>query len=440
MEILILLGLTLINGLFSLSEIALISVKSSRIQTLVEQGDRRASTVQKLKADPESFLSAIQVGITLIGIVSGAFGGATLSDDFRHHLERLGFAPDWSQGLSLVLVVGTITCFTIVVGELVPKSIALNNPEKIALASSDLVATLSRLAYPLVRLLALSTQAILKVLRVQERPGDRLSAEELRSIIRAANLQGVLNQQESQAHHNLLRFSEQSAATLMTRRNQVEWIDLDQPVADILLQVKESTRSKFPVARGTLESIVGTLSVRDFLEQVNTPGFELEAVVRPAIVIPESVPAFSVLQLFKKHKQYIALVVDEHGQFEGLLTLHDLTEAIVGDLPDEDEDDPQDDMVEREDGSWLVSGSVLIGDLNSKLGLRLIEEEPARYTTVAGYFLARLERIPHPGSRISDLRFDGEVLDLDGHRIDKVLITPRALNSEGQAPSPSSPH
>ena len=421
MEILVIALLTLLNGLFSLSEIALVSVKPARMQIRLDQGDRRAQIVLDLLAHPEGFLSSVQVGITLIGIVSGAFGGATLTDDFQRVLLSWGLDPAISQSAALLTVIGAITYFTIVVGELVPKTLALSNPEGIALLSAPLVALFTRFTYPVVLLLSFSTQAILKLLRVKETREERLSAEELRSIIKTANLQGVLDKEESQAHHNLLCFSEQVARTLMTPRHQVEWLDSTAELSDILTQVKNSFRSKYPVGRGSLDDLVGALNLRDLLEQADQPNFELSQVIRPAIVIPEFTPAFAILQQFKKNKQYIALVVDEHGQFEGVVTLHDLTEAIIGELPEED-DDEHSEILQREDGSWLVGGRVSIRELNQHLEREVIREDRSRYTTVAGFFLNQLQRIPQPGNRISEATFMGEVIDLDGHRIDKVLI------------------
>jgi putative hemolysin len=422
MEFLVIALLTLLNGVFSLTEIALLSVKPSRIQTRADRGEVRAQTILKLLSEPERFLSSVQVGITLIGILSGAFGGATMTDDVQRWLVSAGMAPAPAHSAAWLMVVGTITYFTIVVGELVPKSLALSNPEGIALISAPMIALFTRIAYPAVKVLTSSTHLILKLLRVRERSHDRLSAEELRAIIRTANMQGVLDKEESQAHHNLLRFSEETASTLMTRRGVVEWVDCSRPLPEIVAQVKESVRSKYPVGRGSLDHIEGTLSVRDLLEQAQAPDFELSSVVRPAILIPESVPAFSILQLFKKNKQYIALVVDEHGQFEGVVTLHDLTEAIVGDLPGEDDEEvPQ--IIQRHDGSWLVDGRMPIQDLNAHFERPMIAENVSRYTTVAGYFLHKLGQIPQAGSRFSDSHWEGEVMDMDGHRIDKVLLT-----------------
>lgn len=422
MEVLIIFLLTLLNGFFSLSEIALVSVKRGRMQAIADRGSRSARTVLKLLNDPEAFLSSVQVGITLIGIVSGAYGGAALTDDMELFLSRWPALMPYTHTLALALVIGSITYFTIVVGELVPKTIALSNPEAIALVSGPIIRVFSLVTYPVVKLLSVSTSLILKLLPVKENQGERLSEEELRAIIRTANTQGLLDKEETEAHQNLFRFSEQVARTLMTHRSEVEWVDSTRPIAEIIAQVKDSPRSKFPVCKGSVDEIEGTLSIRDLLETLSTPDFDLAMVVRQPVIIPENASAYGILKLFKKNKQYIALVVDEHGQFEGVVTLHDLTEAIVGDLPDEDDAEEQ-EIIKRGDGSWLVGGQVLIGDLNQRIGVDIIDERETTYATVAGYFLGRFEHIPKPGERLVDERFHGEVIDMDGHRIDKVLIT-----------------
>jgi len=422
MEILIIALLTLLNSFFSLSEIALVSVKESRIQALADKGSSRARTILALLAAPENFLSSVQVGITLVGIISGAYGGATLTDDMEAVLRNWPAVAGYAHNLALGIVIGGITYFTIVVGELVPKSIALNDPERIALFTAPIIQVFTKITFPLVRLLSISTALIVKLLPIKEGTGDHVSEEELRAIIRTANRQGVLDKQESEAHQNLFRFSDHVAKTLMTHRSDLEWIDSTKPLAEIVAQVKDSHHSKFPVSRKAIEDVHGTLTARDLLEQYTTSGFRLEQVVNPPIIFPESAPAFTILKQFKKSKRYAALVVDEHGQFEGMVTLHDLTEAIMGDLPAED-DDGAPEIVHRQDGSLLVGGQVLIGDLNQHLGRTVMDEQETGYATVAGYFLGKLDRLPKVGDRIDAEHFAGEVLDMDGNRIDKVLIT-----------------
>ncbi|MBZ0206539.1 MAG: hemolysin family protein [Flavobacteriales bacterium] len=421
MDFLIIALLTLLNGFFSLSEIALVSVKPSRMQALAAQGSKRAKTILKLLAEPEAFLSSVQIGITLIGIVAGAYGGAALTGDLETVMSRWPLLMPYAHTVALVLVIGGITYFTIVVGELVPKSIALNSPEKVALFAAPIVRVFAQITFPLVRLLSGSTSLILKLLPLDENQDEPVSEDELRAMLRTANLQGVLEKQETEAHQNLFRFTDQVAKTLMTHSSELEWIDSEKPLAEIIEQVKESRHSKFPVCKGRIEEVLGIITLRDLLDHSSEPGFTLQEAIRPAIFIPLSTPAFTIVNRFRKHKQYAALVIDEHGSLKGMVTLHDLTEAIMGDLPDDDEDAIP-EIVERGDGTFIVGGQVLIGDLNQHMGQQLMEENTSAYATVGGFFLNRLERLPIVGDIVRDERFIGEVLDMDGNRIDKVLI------------------
>ncbi len=422
MEILIIAGLTLLNSFFSLSEIALVSVKRSRIQTLADKGNSSAKVILQLLDDPETFLSSVQVGITLIGIIAGAYGGAALTDDMVAFLSRWPVLGEHVHTIALALVISGITYFTIVIGELVPKSIALNSPERVALIAAPIIRAFSIVTMPVVKLLSVSTTLILKLLRIKDGPGDQMSEEELRSMIRTANLQGVLEEQESQAHHNLFRFTDHVAKTLMTQRSELEWVDSEASMEEIIAQVKESVHSKFPVGRGSIDEVWGIITLRDLLAAYDDPEFHLSAVVRKPIMIPLNTPAFTILNRFRKTKQYAALVIDEHGQLRGMVTLHDLTEAIVGDLPDDDEDDSP-DLVEREDGSWLLNGQLLIGDLNQTLERQLIEEQNSSYTTVAGFVLNKLSRMPVTGDIVREVEFHLDVVNMDGRRIDKLILT-----------------
>ncbi|MBX2981753.1 MAG: HlyC/CorC family transporter [Flavobacteriales bacterium] len=422
MEILIIALLTLLNSFFSLSEIALVSVKPSRIQALADQGSKRAKTILKLLAEPEAFLSSVQVGITLIGIIAGAYGGAALTGDLETFLLQWPLLMPYAHTVALVLVIGGITYFTIVVGELVPKSIALNSPEKVALFTAPIIRVFTLITFPLVRILSGSTSLILKLLPLDKSQDEPVSEDELRAMLRTANLQGVLEKQETEAHQNLFRFTDQVAKTLMTHTHELDWVDSEKPLAEIIDQVKESRHSKFPVCKGRIEEVWGILSLRDLLDHSREPGFTLQDAVRPPIFIPLSTPAFTIINRFRKHKQYAALVIDEHGSLKGMVTLHDLTEAIIGDLPDDDEDAIP-EIVERDDGSYIVGGQVLIGHLNQHTGKLLMDEDTSAYATVGGFFLNRLGHLPVVGDTIQDERFIGEVLDMDGNRIDKVLIT-----------------
>lgn len=422
MEVLVIVLLTLVNSFFSLSEIALVSVKPTRIQALADKGSERAKTILQLLSDPEGFLSSVQVGITLIGIISGAYGGAALTDDFEGLLMHWPVFGSYTHDVAMVVVIGSITYFTIVVGELVPKTIAMSDPQRIALFVAPIIKAFATATYPIVRLLAISTAVVMKLIPVRVKTNSKMSADELRAILRTANMEGVIDKESSLAHQNLFRFSDRVARTLMTHRSGVEWIDGTAPLADIIAQVRASTRSYFPVAYGRLDDIQGTAHARDLLDEATRSGFKLQDVVRPAIIIPESAPAFDILKLFQQRKHYIAIVVDEHGVFEGLVTLHDLMEAIVGDLPDEGEDlTPK--ILKRADGAYLVRGQVLIGDLNDFIGTEIMDGSSTSNTTVAGYFINKLDRIPAVGDKFKDERFSGEVLQMAGYRVDKVLIT-----------------
>lgn len=422
MEFLVIFVLTLLNGFFALSEIALVSVDPARMQARVDQGDRRARIVMKLLGDPEGFLSSVQVGITLIGIVAGAYGGANLTDDMEAVLKGWPAIAAHARTISLVLVIGGITYFTIVVGELVPKTIALGNAEGIALFTAPIIRVFAMVTFPIVKLLSASTSLLLKLMPVRTVSEERMSPEELRAILRTARMQGVLDTEESEAHQNIFRFSGLRARNLMTHRNDVEWVDSTWNTEHTEAFLRDSLRSKFPVCLGKVDDIEGTLHAREFLEQVDGPGFTIKQVMRPPIFVPENAEAFDILKLFKKNKQYIAFVVDEHGQFEGLVTLHDLTEAIVGDLPDEDETHSP-ELLQRADGSWLVDGAISIGEFNLRIGRSIIDEEETSYATLAGYILGKMEHLPKVGDHMEDDLFEAEVVDMDGNRIDKLLVT-----------------
>ena len=422
MEILIIFILTLLNGFFALSEIALVSVKKTKIEHLASQGSGRAKTILKLLENPENFLSSIQVGITLIGIVSGAYGGTALTDDLEFHLEKLAFLGAYTHDVALVLVIGCITYFTIVIGELVPKTIAMNNAESIAMVCAPIIKYFTYATYPFVKLLSISTNLIVKIFGIKENESDRVSEEELRFMLKTASKQGVLETEESQVHENLFFFTDQTAKSLMTHSSDVEWIDMLKSKEVIFDQLKESVHSKFIVSEGKIDTIKGVIYIKDFLENFSKENFNISDILQAPIYVTESTPAFKVLNLFKVNKQYIGIVVDEFGGIKGIITLHDLIEAIVGDLPDEDETD-ESYITQRSDGSYLLDGKTLVYELNQYFQQQIIEENISQYTTVSGFFLDKLKSMPVTGDRVRHERFEFEIMDMDGLRIDKILMT-----------------
>lgn len=421
MEIIILFILTLINGVFALSEIALVSLKKNRIEQKAQKGSLRAKMVLDLLKNPESFLSSIQVGITLIGVVAGAYGGSALTDDVEPLFKRVPLLAPYAEVLSIVLIVGIITYFTIVIGELIPKTIALRNAERVALNVAPLIKYFSIITYPIVKLLSFSTTAILRLLGIKEAKEEAMTEDELRLLIKAAGTEGVLEREESQMHQNLFVFTEQRARNLKTHRTEVEWIDINKPIEQISTMMRNSAHSKFLVCEGSIDNIKGIINAKDFFERKDSEGFDIKSIIQEPIYVPESMYVLDLLTLFKKYKQYMAVVVDEFGSLEGIITLHDLMEGIVGDLPDLDEvDEPE--FVEREDASYLVSGSISIHQLNAYLEKELISENSDYYTTLGGFVIFHLNKIPDTGEKFDFNGYTFEIVDLDGQRVDKVIL------------------
>jgi len=427
MEIIIILVLILLNGFFALSEIALVSVKKSRFEHLAAQGNKRAAAVLQLLRNPENFLSSVQVGITLIGIVSGAYGGAALTDDMAEYLSQFAIFGNSVHTVAMAIVIGSITYVSIVIGELVPKTLAMNNAEPIALFAIPIIKYFTIIAYPFVKLLSFSTAVIVKLFGIKERASDQISEDELRFMLKTAGKQGVLESEETQVHQNLFSFTDQTARSMLTHRSDIEWINIEDSVDEIFDRLKESTHSKFIAAEGSIDNIRGIIHIKDFLENFRRPGFNILEVIRKPIIISQNTLAFKILNIFKSQKQYIAITVDEYGGIVGIITLHDLFEAIVGDLPDEDEEI---NILKREDGSYLVNGKTPILEINQHFGRDVIEEDQSRYTTISGFILDKMRSIPMTGEKITVENLQIEVVDMDGLRIDKLLLFDKQLNIE----------
>lgn len=421
MEILILIILTFLNGFFALSEISIISVRKDRMRNKALEGNKRAQTVLDLLAEPEDFLSAVQVGITLIGVVLGAYGGAALSDDMRVVLEQVPFLVPYAQTMSIVIVVGLITYFSIVIGELIPKTIAMGNSESIALFVAPIIKAFTKFTLPLVKLLSWSTNVVIKLLRIKEPQDEIMSEEELRQIIKTAGKQGVLAKEETDLHQNIFHYSEQRAKHLKTHRVDVEWLSLQDTPQEVKEKLHSSAHSKFPVYDKVQDKVVGILNSKDFYENLLDQNAPLTALLKEPIFVPDTMYASSVLSIFRKQKQYLGVVVDEFGAVEGIITLHDILEAIVGDIPDLDEEQ-EFTFLRRDDNSYLVSGLLPIRDLNRKLKFDFIKKNPAEYETLAGFVIHQLGRIPGTGEKLVYNGFEVEIIDLDGTKIDKILL------------------
>lgn len=424
MEIIIILLLTLLNGLFSLSETALVSSKKTKLETEAKKGKSGAAAALKLLEDPEQFLSAIQVGITLIGIISGAFGGAALSGDLSIILQGWGMSQVLAEKLAMPIVVSLITYISIVVGELVPKTIALNNPEGIATLVSPLIRVFTIITFPIVKLLTVSTRILLKVLFIKDTGEQPISEEELRMMIKLANKQGTLKNKETEMLQNMLRFEDRKSALLMTPRADVVWVDKNESIQNIKHIIQEHGYNKFPVYDGEEDHIIGVFHIKDFYRRFEEDDFSLDKITYQPLYIPRTSTAIKVLETFVKQKNYFGVVVDEYGHFEGIVTQHDLAENIFGDMPDiDDVDEP--DVIKREDGSYLIEGSAAYEDIIELLGL---ENQLAKdaHETISGLLLEHLGRIPQAGEYVDIFQYRFEIMDMDALRIDKILVKLKA--------------
>jgi len=420
-EVIVIFLLILINGFFALAEISLVSVNKNRLEQLAGKGSKNAKIALQLLEQPERFLSAMQVGITLIGIVSGAYGGLTLAEKFTPVIEKIAFLKPYAGEISIVLIVGLITYLSIVIGELVPKTISMNNPEPIALATAPVVKVFTTIASPLVTLLSKSTMFLLRLMLIKPNKEQTISEEELKMLIKLANKQGVLENQESEFHHNLFKFADRRANQVMTHRNEVEWIDVNDSNGAIQQQVKDTAYSKFLVCDSEIDEVIGVMSITDYIDHYLEPDFNIRSVVKKPVYLPESMTALKVLEQFRRDKLYFGVVVNEFGSIQGIITLHDLTESIFGDLPDiEDLYEP--DIIQREDGSWLVEGNILIDKLVDNIPIDDLREREMDYATLAGYIMDKLQKVPVSGDHFTIKGVYYEVMDMDGNRIDKVLI------------------
>ena len=393
-------------------EIALVSSSKARLETLVSKGNKSARGVLKQLEEPEKFLSTIQIGITLIGIVSGAFGGVAIADDVTPLFAMIPGLEAYARNLAMITTVAVITYLSLIVGELVPKSIALSNPERYATMFSPIMILLTKVSYPFVWLLSVSTRLLNKLigLKSEERI---MTQEELKMILHQSSEQGVIDKEETEMLKDVFRFSDKRANELMTHRRDL-----------IVLHPNETKDfSKYLLVNENKDEIIGVVSVKDIILMVGSEQeFDLRKIARPALFIPESLYAKKVLELFKKNKNKFAVVVNEYGSTEGIITLHDLTESIFGDILEED-DTEEEEIVRRQDGSLLVEASMNIGDFMEEMGILSYEDiDSEDFTTLGGLAMFLIGRIPKAGDTFTYKNLQFEVVDMDRGRVDKLLV------------------
>jgi putative hemolysin len=418
-EIAIVLFLVVLNGVFALSELAIVSARRSRLRSLAEAGRRGANRALALSADPGRFLSTVQIGITAVSLIAGAYSGATLTTDLTDYLETRGVPEGAAGWLAYVVVFAAITYISLIIGELVPKNLALRHAERIACFVAPLMMALSRIAAPAVWLLDVSTKAVFWLIRQKSPRPSTVTEEEIKSLIAEAESAGVLETGERHLISGVLRLGDRPVRGLMTPRTDVDWIDATADAEEIKARVLASPQSRMPVGEGTPDHLIGVARAREVLAALLAgKPIDVRAYARKAPIIPDTTDALDVLEILRDAEVPMALIHDEYGHFEGIVTPADILEAIAG-VFRSDTDHAEPHAVPRDDGSWLLSGAMPADEMADQLGIKL----PAKrdYQTVAGFVLAALRRLPAVGEHVEALGWRFEVVDLDGRRIDKVL-------------------
>lgn len=418
-EILIVIVLTVINGVLSMSELAVVSSRPARLKVLADQGSKGAAMALRLAENPGRFLSTVQIGITLVGVLSGAFSGATLGARLSEWLGTHGFSSAAADALGVGTVVVLITYLSLILGELVPKQIALRDAERVAARVAPTMAVLAKINAPLVWLLDASGKLVLALLGQKGEAEETVTEEEVRTIIAEAETAGVLERDEREMISGVMRLADRSARALMTPRREVEVIDLSDTLDEIRAQVRATKRNRLPVQDGEADSIIGIIEMKELFEALADDKVELRSLVREAPVVLDTTGALDVLRAIRATHVHMALVFDEYGHFEGIITSSDVLEAITGAFQDEDEEEPA--IVTRADGSFLVAGWMQVDEFSHELGIHVPRD--ADYQTVAGFVLAEMNRLPNVGESFEKGHWRFEVVDLDGRRIDKLLVS-----------------
>lgn len=440
-EVLIILLLLVLNGVFAMSEIAVVTARRIRLEHRAEAGDRGARAALELAREPTQFLSTVQVGITLIGVLAGAFGGASLAEQLADGLRRSARLAPYAEGLALTIVVGAITYLSLIIGELVPKRIALGAPERIASIVARPMRAVSRVTAPVVQVLTGSTNLMLRLLGVRPHGEAGLTEEEIRAVLEQGAESGVVAPREHEIVESVFRLGDRSVGSIMTPRTELDWIDVaatgEERDRGLVAQLATERRGLYLVCEEDLDHVTGFVHAEDLLAGCLDGGaIDLGAVrttVRAPLFVPAAMPVLHLLDAFRSSRQHAAVVLDEYGGVDGLVTLHDVLEALVGDLPSMDDEDSAPTIVRSPDGSWLVDGSLPVIDVEAKLDVALHEEEgPTGYQTLAGFVLARLGRLPKQGDRFRWREHRFEVVAMDGRRIDKVLVSPPARDERGR--------
>ena len=419
MEIFILLGLILINGLFVMSEIALVSARKARLENMADKGDDMARRALDLSNKPEVFLSAAQIGITLIAILTGVYSGERFSIYLVPFFEKMGFLKNYAEGISLTIVVIIVTFLSILFGELIPKRFGLLRAEKISKLVAGPVLVFAKITHPFVWLLNKISNLFFFLFNIKKSKDDAVTEEEIKTMISEGTEAGTIEEEEREIIERVFHLGDRNITSLMTHRSDIIWFDLEDNEDKIKEKIISEPHSVYPICDGEIDNIKGVVSIKDLY--ITDDRIKFKEVMKPAMFVPENNSPYQVLEKFKQTQHHSCFIVDEYGTMQGLITLNDILEAIVGDIPQQDFTDYE--VTEREDGSFLVDAQIPFYDFLSRFDKAAwMNEGEHEFDTLAGFILHELERIPHAGDKFDWKGFRFEIIDMDGHRIDKVLV------------------
>lgn len=416
-EVLIILALIVVNGLLAMSEAALVAVRKARLQQMINEGDKQSQAAMDLVNAPNRFLSTVQLGITLISVLAGAFGSATIAETLETEFSKTAYLAPYAHSLGLGIVVVVITFLTMWAGELVPKRLGIQNPERVARAVAGPMLFISRLFSPLVNLMGAMSNFALKLMGISSAESPPVTEEELQVLLDQGTQAGIFEESEQDMVEGVFSLGNQRVYSIMTPRTEIVWLDINDSPQELLQKISESPFSRFPVCQDSLDMVLGIVKARDLLvPSLAGEPIKLKDKIRPALYIPETTFASHALEIFKEQNRELILVIDEFGSLQGLLTLNDIIEEIVGDI----ESEPQ--ATQRQDGSWLLDGMLSTDDFKEIFNVRTMPHEE-EYETLSGFMMMSLGRVPQASDHFewNGLRF--EVMDMDGHRVDKVLVT-----------------
>lgn len=413
------LFLILLNSLFVMSEIALVSVRKAKLESMADRGDLRAKRALQLANNPELFLSAAQIGITLIAILTGVYSGERFSIYLVPLFQRISFLAPYAEGISLTIVVIIVTFLSIIFGELIPKRIALLRAERIAKAVAGPVYFFAKITHPFVWLLSKVSTLFFFIFNIKKSTDDAVTEEEIKTMISEGTEAGTIEEEEREIIERIFHLGDRNITSLMTHRSDIIWFNLEDNEEKIKEKIIREPHSVYPICDGEIDNIKGVVSIKDLY--VTDDRIKFKDVMKPAMFVPENNSAYQLLEKFKQTKQHSCFIVDEYGTMQGLITLNDILEAIVGDIPQPDVSDYE--VVEREDGSFLIDAQIPFYDFLSRFDKeQWMNEGEHEFDTLAGFILHELERIPHAGDKFDWKGFRFEIVDMDGHRIDKVLV------------------